>query len=205
MAFRPVLTAPAFAQSELGPARSFFLCSAVPLAALAGVIPLTKTLLFGSLGSVTVQHHASGGAIALDVVLAMLAQIAWFALDLLALALPFNSLVRAYAAEPRRAAAMRVLFYRFWLSPAAQLLFFALLWMLPPAATPDAAPPFAEGVYFLRFFLNALLFVAMRATARLACGIGPLLSYAVVVVPFLLWNMIQPFIALGIQRLGLGG
>jgi len=47
-AMSPVHTAPAFAHSEVAPAVRFFLLSALPVAALSGVIPYTKTLMFGS-------------------------------------------------------------------------------------------------------------------------------------------------------------
>jgi hypothetical protein len=201
-AFRPVFTAPSFARGELARARGFFLLTALPLAMLAGVIPQTKLLLFGSSFAVNVLKNPTAGALTLDVSFAMLAQLVWFALDFLALALPFTSLLRAYASEERRDAALRVLLYRYWLCPAGLLLFFVLLWALPAAPAPDQAPPFATLAYFLRFFFSALLFVAMRATARLAAGVTPLLSYVVVIVPFFVWSLAQPFLAMAFTRLG---
>jgi hypothetical protein len=194
-AFRPVATAPAFARPGLRHALVFFVLSAVPLAALAGVIPNTKTLMFGSVFSVIVQGHPSSGAIALDVVLAMLLQLASFGLDFLALAVPYASLVRAYAPADRRPAALRVLLYRSWLAPCATLLFFLGLWMLPPGSRPDEPTHLLPALALLQFVFNLLLLISMRATARLACGIGALLSFIVVAVPLLVCGLAQLFVA----------
>ena len=96
-AFSPVQSAPAFARPDVQPALTFFLLSALPLAALAGVIPYTKTLMFGSSLAVALQGHPSSAEIAADVVRAMLLQLGLFTLQFAALSLPFLSLVRAYA------------------------------------------------------------------------------------------------------------
>ena len=82
----------------------------------------------------TVQGHPSSSEIALDVAVAILMQLASFALDFAALAVPFTSLVQAYTPEAQRPAALRVLLYRSWLAPCATLLFFLGLWMLPGGA-----------------------------------------------------------------------
>ncbi|HEX2676489.1 MAG TPA: hypothetical protein VHM19_07610, partial [Polyangiales bacterium] len=192
-AFRPVLTAPAFAQPELRAARRFFAVSTLPLAALAGIMPLTRTLEFRRSFEIVVQSKADGAAIALDVGLAMLTQVGWSMIAFLALALPFTSLVRAYGSEARRPAALRVLLYRFWLSPAAFLFYGLATWALPgPAnAAPDAPPAFLDLVVFVDFFMHALLFVSMRSTARLACGVGALLSYVITVVPVIMWCVVE--------------
>jgi hypothetical protein len=192
-AFRPVRSAPAFARREVGPALRFFLLSALPMAALAGVIPYTKTLMFGSSLAVTIQGHPSNGEIATDVVRAMLIQLGLFALDFAALALPFTSLVRAYAEKTKRPAALRALLYRSWLLPGATLLFYAAVWLLPAGPTPETASPFLGIVVTVQLTLNALLLLSMRATARFACGISPLLSYTVTAVPLVVWIIVQSF------------
>jgi hypothetical protein len=193
-AMRPVQSAPAFARPGLRPAIAFFVLSAVPLAALAGVIPNTKTLEFGSAFGVRLIGLPSESDIALDVVLAMLLQLASFGVDFIALALPFTSLVRAYAPVEQRPAALRVLLYRSWLAPGATLLFFLGIWMLP--GTTSKEPTLLLTVLaVMQFVLNALLLVSMRATARLACGIGALLSFVVVAVPLLVCAMTQVFVA----------
>ena len=190
-AFRPTRSAPAFARIEVSPALTFFLLSALPMAALAGVIPHTKTLMFGSSFAITIQGHPSDAEIALDVVRAMGIQLAIFAAEFAALALPFTSLVRAYAEEAKRPAALRTLLYRGWLLPGASLLFFLGLWMLPPGPAPEMASPLISFVLMAQLTLNALLLLSMRASARLACGIAPLLSYTVVVVPLIIWMIVQ--------------
>jgi hypothetical protein len=195
-AFRPVRSAPAFARPQVGPAVKFFLLSALPMAALAGVIPYTKTLMFGSALAVTVQGHPSSADIATDVARAMLIQLGLFSLDFAALALPFTSLVRAYADETKRPAALRALLYRSWLLPGATLLFFLALWLLPPGPTPETASPFLPFVLTIQLTFNALLLLSMRATARFACGITPLLSYTVTAVPLVIWMIVQWFVQL---------
>jgi hypothetical protein len=193
-AFKPVQSAPAFARPDVGPALTFFLVSALPMAALAGVIPYTKTLMFGSSLAITVQGHPSTGEIAADVVRAMLIQLGLFTLEFAALALPFTSLVRAYADQAKRPAAVRALLYRTWLLPAVSLLLFGGLWVLPGGATPETPTPWHYVVGMTQLILYALLVVTMRATARLACGISPLLSFVVTAVPFVVWMFEQWFV-----------
>jgi hypothetical protein len=195
-AFRPVRSAPAFARTEVRPAVTFFLLTALPMAALAGVIPYTKTLMFGSSLAVTIQGRPSSAEIATDVARAMLIQLGLSGLDFAALALPFTSLVRAYAEESKRPAALRVLLYRSWLLPGATLLFFTALWLLPAGPTPETASPLLPLVLTIQLTFNALLLLSMRATARFACGITPLLSYTVTAVPLVIWMIVQWFIQL---------
>jgi hypothetical protein len=195
-AFRPVFTAPGFAQSEVAAARRFFLLTALPMAALAGVIPYTTTLLFGGSLFVKLQGTPTQGDIALDVMRAAVIGLGVFALELGALGVPYTSLVKAYA-PARHAAALRVLLYRAWLVPLSSLFVFAALWVLPipmpadPKATPPPPPAYLPLIGFVQITLDALFLVAMRATARLACGLKPLLSYVVVIVPFVLWVLVQ--------------
>ena len=200
-AFRPIRSAPAFARLEVAPALRFFLLTAVPMALLAGVIPYTKTLMFGSSLSITVQGNPSSAEIATDVVRAMLIQLGLFTLDFAALALPFTSLVRAYADMEKRPAALRALLYRGWLLPGASLIFFASLWLLPGGSTPETATPFLPLIVTVQLTFNALLILSMRATARLACGISPLMSFAVTAVPLVIWVLVQLFVQTFVTKL----
>lgn len=193
-AFRPVLSAPAFAQPAQRPALSFFLASALPFAALAGVIPHTKLIMFGNTLTVKLQGSPTTEQLALDIALAMAIQLGLFACDFAALALPYVSLVRAYAEPDKRSAALRVLLYRSWLVPAATLIYYLGLWMLP-AATADGVTPMWPVLVALQLLLNALILVSMRATARLACGIGPMLSFTVTAIPFVVWMFVQLFMS----------
>jgi len=192
-AFQPVQTAPAFARPGLRPALLFFLWSALPMAALAGVMPRTKTLMFGSSFNIVVQGHPSLGAIALDVALAMLLQVLAFGIEFAALALPYTSLLRAYAAPSRSDAGLRVLFYRSWLAPFAMLAVYLLAWMLPIEANPQEPPRIYQFLLVGQLMLNILLLSSMRATARLACGVGALLSFVVVAIPLIVWTFAQTF------------
>jgi len=194
-AFRPVRTAPAFARRDVRPALLFFVLSSVPLAALAGVIPNTKTLMFGSAFNVVVQGHPSQFTIALDVITAMLVQLLAFGVQFLALALPFVSLIRAYAPIERQPAALRVLFYRSWLAPCASLALYLGAWMLPSGERPDEPTQLILILSILQFVLNVLLLVSMRATARLACGIPAVMSFVVVAIPLVVCAFVQGFVA----------
>ena len=112
--------------------------------AAAGVIPHTRTLMFeGNFAVRVIGHPSRAFEIALDVLRAMLrAGRADVRSQLACLLLPFASLVRAYA-PARRSAALRVMYYRIWLLPAALLFFYVAMWMLPtpdPAALQSAPP-----------------------------------------------------------------
>lgn len=190
--FRPLQTAPAFARPGARRALSFFLLSAVPLAALSGIIPHTKTLMFGNF-TVVVQGQPSDFEIALDVLRAMGVQLLSFSVELAALALPFVSLTRAYAATERQAAATRVLLYRCWLSPFATLIINVAYWLLPATGGEEGFPRFFEPFAIAHMMLHLLLLSSLRATVRLACGVGPLLSYVIVIVSVIVWALVQMF------------
>lgn len=207
-AFSPVRTAPAFARGEVAQARSFALLTALPLAALAGVIPHTRTLLFRGDFAVEVLGKASSSQIALDVAQAALLQVGSTLVSFACLFLPFTSLVRAYA-PGKQAAAARALYYRAWLLPAALAFFYLVVWASPaPAELADAAgaaeappPPLAVSFALLvRMIAPVLLFVAMSATARLACGLGPLLSFVVVAVPIVLMMVTEAAVGLAVSQ-----
>jgi hypothetical protein len=201
-AFHPVVSAPAFARTEIAPALRFFLLSALPMALLAGVIPYTKTLMFGSSLALTIQGNPSHNEIAIDVVRAMLIQLGLFTLEFAALALPFTSLVRAYAEEAKRPAALRALLYRAWLLPGGALLYFLALWVLPAGPQPDVPSPAVFWVVMVTTAFNAVLLLSMRATARFACGITPLLSYAVTAIPLIVWIFVKVFVELALPGPG---
>lgn len=201
-ALSPLRTAPAFAHDDVPSALRFMLRSALPLALLAGVIPYTRTLMFEGNFAVRIIGQPSGAEIALDVVRAMLAQVALTGAQLLALLLPFASLVRAYA-PARRHAALRVLLYRIWLLPAALVLYYAVVWMMPTpdAATLQQAPPLTWVLVLgVRLLGSVLLMMAMGGTARMACGLSPLLATVVVLVPVLLLALVEPAATVGVER-----
>jgi hypothetical protein len=184
-------------------AQRFALLTAAPFAWLAGVIPYTRTLLFKGSFEVQVVGHPSAAEIALDVASAGAIQLTLTAIELLSLMLPFVSLVRAYA-PTRHHAAARVLYYRVWMLPAAWLLFYAVMWLAPnpDPATMGRAPIAALLLYQLLVttIVPVLLLMAMGATARLACGLGPFVSIMVVAVPAVLLFVVQSLLQLGVAR-----
>jgi hypothetical protein len=204
-ALSPVRSAPAFARDDLGAARRFLLLTALPLALLSGIIPYTRTLLFEGNFSVRMVGAPSASDIVLDLLLAMGVQLASTSIELLCLLLPFASLVRAYARPGRHAAAMRAMYYRFWLMPGAAMLFYLVIWALPApdtAALAAQTPPLGWVlVSFVRVLIPVLLFVAMGSTARLACGLGPFMSMLVVIVPVILWLLVEPLATMGIDQI----
>lgn len=190
--FRPLYTAPAFARPGGSRAIRFFLLTALPLAALAGIIPRTKTLLFGNF-DVLVQGQPTTGEIALDVLTAMGMQLWAFTVEFASLALPYVSLARAYAPAERHGAAARVLLYRSWLSPFATLIMNIAHWLLPSSGGTEGFPRFIEPFAIAHMLLHLLFLSSLRATLRLACGVGPLLSYVIVIVSVVVWALVQQF------------
>ena len=208
-AFSPVRTAGSFARGELANARNFALSSALPLAALAGVIPHTRLLLFRGDFAVQVLGKPTEAQIALDVLQAALLQVALTGLGFACLLLPFTSLVRAYA-PGKQVAAARALYYRAWLLPAALVFFYLVVWASPAlpelaAATSGAGPSppsFAVSIAFLvRMIAPVLVFIAMSATARIACGLGPFMAFVVVAVPIVLMMLAEAFMGLALTQL----
>jgi hypothetical protein len=198
-ALRPIHTAPAFARDDVAAALRFLWLSALPLALLTGVIPYTRTLLFKGAFEVVLVGHPSGLGIALDVARAALAELALNAVRLGCLLLPFASLVRAYSHPQRMNAALRVMFYRFWLLPATLLLFYLAIGALPAPRNAAALPPVWAVVQVARQLGAVLLMLAMGATARLACGLGLVMSVVVVIVPFLLLGLVDPLATRGLE------
>jgi hypothetical protein len=200
-AFSPMRTAPSLARDDVQPALHFFLLSALPFAMLGGIIPHTRTLLFGGRFDVQVIGQPSVGEVALDVARAMGIQLVLGAIQLACLALPYVSLIRGYAPEPeRRFAAVRVMLYRFWLLPGTLLFVYLGLWAVADPGAQTAGP----GVWLLQLVqlvAPIFLLVAMGGVARMACGLGPLMSMLVVLVPMLLLLVVEPLTLMGLEQI----
>jgi hypothetical protein len=179
-ALRPSGTAPAFARNGVAPAISFALLSFVPFALLAGIIPYTHTLVFGAL-AVAVRGEPSHVAIALDVLQASGIGLLVATVGIAAIAVSYVSLSRAYADRGYDAAPWRVVLYRAFLLPLAELLRGLAAWTLP------ASPPI--GALLLLELLRAvpyvLLFASLRAGARMASGVGVFPSIAAAAIPMI--------------------
>jgi hypothetical protein len=186
-ALQPLRTAPAFARREVAPAVRFALWAFLPLALIRGIIPYTHTMRFGKGFGIELVSDVSGSAIALDIARAMGTSLLVTVVFLAALTLPFVSLARAYGTELAMPAAWRVMLYRSWLVPMSSqgakvpgLLLGLVYWGLP--SEPDGT--LVRLVVLVDNTLPMLLLLlAMRATARLAGGVGPLASFVIVTVP----------------------
>jgi hypothetical protein len=187
-AFAPTRSAPAMARPDLGPALSFALLTAVPLALLEGIVPYTHTLGFG-MGQVNVigDPPPAPDVIVVDILRAMGLSLAGNVLRLIALGLPYLSLTRSYGASTPTAAGARVLLYRAWLLSLGPVLFSIFAWLSPdPRELPAAVLLVAQALPLVPWIL---FFLAMLSTARLACGVGPIVAILVVIIPFALMQV----------------
>lgn len=197
-AFRPVRSVPAFAGDDIQPAIRFALWTALPLAMLGGVIPFTETLLFGPSLSLQPIDDPSRGRIAWDVARALFLGALTGGIHLAALGVPYVTLVRSYGRTDRTSAAVRAVLYRAWLVTLSAMLVFVTYWVAPEGAEQKTVL-FARDVVVMVPWI--LLFLTLRATARMVCAVGPLASFVVVIVPFVLWELVRGLL---IPLLGVG-
>lgn len=186
-AFRPTRTAPAFVSARVSSALPFALLTFVPLALLSGVIPYTHTLGFGLSFGVTTLGSPTSADMALDVVRASgIGALLAFAM-LVLLAVPYHSLSRAYG-KGDRSSPLAVMLYRGWLIPLGALVSSLLVWGLPgePGETARLVIEVAAMVPLL------MLISSMLSAARMASGVGPIASLAVVLIPFVLLMTVTP-------------
>lgn len=183
-AFRPGKTALGFVGGTQQAAWRFALLTALPLSLLRGIIPWTQQLRFGPSWRITWSEPLTQSAIAVDVLRAMGISFLLSMVYLAALALPYVSLCRSYGLPQASAAARRFVLYRAWLLPLAMrgLIFQLCAWGLP--VQNDAA---WLALLSLLDIVPLLFFASgMRATARIACGLGPWPAVAAVLVPLTL-------------------
>jgi hypothetical protein len=201
-AFAPVRGVPALCSPAVLPAWTFALISAVPFMLAWGVIPFTSTLAFGPSLEVTPTVEAGKIPLWLDLTKSMgisfgvslLAQLSW--------ALPFMSLLRAFAdvrvpADLVRSIAMRFVLYRAWLVPCGTVAFHLAWWALPAAAVVgDGSDPQAQAsgaellaVMLFRFAPHILVLLGAQATAA-SLGASVLGALAVAVVPAILQEVV---------------
>jgi hypothetical protein len=191
-AFRPMRSAPAFAGGDVRSAWRFALLTIVPAALLGGIVPHTRTLLFEGL-SIEVLGKVTSFEIAFDVVRAMLVELLLSCVRIGCLFFPYVSLVRAYGPAERHLAAARALLYRGWLLPTSMLFSYLAIWMLPPAdqVAMGEAPALWFFIAGVDLTSRVLLMMTMGATARLACGMGPWISFVVVIIPVTLQLVVE--------------
>jgi hypothetical protein len=189
-AFRPVRSAPAMAVGGIAPALRFAALTALPFVLLHAAVAYTFELRFGPALELRVTA-TDGAALALDLARAFGIGLALFLAGLLTLALPYVSLVRAYGRPERVHAAVRLVLYRAWLFPAGGALFLATSWVAP-----QSARSLVGLVWIVSRVVPLLLTLnAMRATARLAGGVGPLVSWLVVGVALTVHLVAEPLLS----------
>lgn len=196
-ALRPIATAPAFARDDIASARSFWLTTFLPFAVLAGIVPYTHTLHFGPSFAVLEIGSPGPTELAIDVARAAGIGLVVALVAFVALALPFVSLSRAYAEKGYASAPLRAVLYRSWLLPAGRVLESVLAWSLPD-------PPSQEAILIVQLGAMlplVLLFWALRATARMAAGVGPLAAYAVALVPFVVMIFVDQLLGRALEPL----
>jgi hypothetical protein len=179
-AFRPQENALGFARCRPAFALRFLLISALPLSLISGVIPNTKTLLFGPGLHVNLVGTPADLDIVVDVLRAMVFQLLFDGLLLAALVFPFVSLARSYGRPQCASSAIGTMFYRYWLVPAAMAGSYISFWISPDEKI-AAVAGFVISILALYFLIRA-----MWSTARIPCAVGPLWSIAVVGVPWVL-------------------
>ena len=153
-----------------------------------GVIPYTRTLLVGPSFAYLWIDSPDTATIAIDVLSAI-------GLGLLVSRRDdhcADDALREPRARVRRqgvrgCAAARVLAYRGFLLPLSTLAFHVVAWGLPRIRTRSRQTI----VGLLAVAPLALLFTALRSTARMASGVGPLASLATAIVPFVVMLLVQ--------------
>lgn len=180
-ALSPDSGAPGFARESDTSGAVFAVLTIVPLGLLSGIIPYTRTLLFGPALEVRVIGGADSTAIAIDILVAAFTGLLVTVVLWLAVALPYVSLSRAYADRGIATAPVRLMNYRGWLIPLFLSLYTELFWVLP---TPTAT--MAMLVQLLAVLPIILLLAAMRSVARMGSGAGPLATMAILMVPLTL-------------------
>jgi hypothetical protein len=184
-AFRPYATALSFLKARVGHAVRFAIITAVPLSALAGIIPHTQTLLFKPGLEVESIHKPGSPDPVTDIAIAMLVQLLFDAATLLSLGLPFVTLTRSYASKGGTDPALSVILYRAWLLPAASLLSYLLFWVSPePSIAAVMMLVLSTGAFVLFTF-------ALWANARQVSEISTGLSLVVLGVSWMVAIMVS--------------
>jgi hypothetical protein len=195
--FSPLTTIRAVASGELAPAVRFALIWMVPWMLAWAILPFTHTLNF-TYFRIEVIHKPGDLPIAWDVLRAMAVGFVHTALVLIAWALPFASLLRAFGKPDDslgdlKTVAYRVMLYRSWVLPCGLTLFALCGWALPPEPNPVV---FELSFVGLRLLPPILLLMHCFVTARY-CGVEGLASIAVAMVPLLVVMAVGQFIDMG--------
>lgn len=170
-AIRPRASAAGFARGEWRKAISFALLTIVPLAALSGIVPFTRRLLFGDTWSIVPVDEPTTAELALDLLMAAGWGVGRVALELLILGFVYLFFVQLYRERPMSSEpGLQALLYRGWLLPFfGQFGVIASLvaWGLPGGGgTPTLHQGIAFGLMMMAPML--LLMAGLTAAARVA-------------------------------------
>lgn len=190
-ALAPVRGVPALCTGSVGPAVTFALVTALPLMLVWGIMPFTHTLLFRPPFQVAPTSAAQDMPVWFDVVKAMgigfvislAAQLSW--------ALPFMSLLRAFADArlPQAVVSIvskRFVLYRAWLVPFGWLAFQLVGWATPEGT---AEPVLMLALVFFRFVPHVLVLLGAQATAA-TLGASALGALGVALVPAIMQEVV---------------
>lgn len=186
-AFSPVVSAPSMRGDGLRRPLYFFLLTFPILALLQGVVPFTHDILFFPAFGTKVRPDVTSMELVVDVARACGLGLAFSAVSLLALFVPFVSLASSFAGRGGKAA-LRLMLYRGWLVPLSlpNGLVVALLHWSGPARLPEF---FSLLIMVASVVPLVLVFVAMRSTMRLTQGIAPFVSMAILLPPLILSSL----------------
>jgi hypothetical protein len=183
-AFAPMESAASIlSTSSVGPALSFAALFALPMMALWAVMPFTHTLAFKPGAVLEVTGGADDAAIALDVLRAAGIGIGMGVVGIASWAVPFGSLLRAYAPHPEQAVhapayAARLALYRCFLAPLAMGILYLVSWLVP------GLPVGIFGVLSIVLSIMPRLILLMHTVALArACHLEGLPRLIVVLVP----------------------
>lgn len=200
--FLPLGTIRAVSSGAVAPALRFMLVWMVPWMPLWAIMPFTHRLLFKYSFAVEVVGDKDPTLIGFDVARAIGIGLVLSAISMLSWALPFASLLRAFAKTPEPgvepgSAAWRMVLYRSWVVPCGLTLFSLLGWGLPKDPNRLLVELALVGLYLMP---RVLILMHCFAMARYF-GVEGLSSIAVAVLPLAVEMAAGPVVGLGAETL----
>jgi hypothetical protein len=182
--FSPLRTIQAVSSGSVSAALGFCLIWTLPWMPLWAIMPFTHSLLFKHSFGLEVVRDKGALSVPWDVARAAGIGVLLSSVAMLSWALPFASLLRAFAktrdagVDPRHAA-WRMVLYRAWVVPCGLSLLALCAWSLPPEPN-----RFLIEISLLAFQLLPRILVLMHCFAMARYfGVEGLASFAVAVVP----------------------